>query len=34
MSAYDAYLAGQLEDLELPQERIERAVAELPTVPA
>jgi tryptophan synthase beta chain len=33
MSAYDAYLAGRLEDLELPQERIDRAVEELPRVP-
>jgi tryptophan synthase beta chain len=34
LSAYDAYMAGRLEDLELPQERIDRAVAELPGVPA
>jgi tryptophan synthase beta chain len=33
MSAYDAYFAGKLEDLELPQARIDRAVAELPKVP-
>jgi tryptophan synthase beta chain len=30
MSAYDAYLAGRLEDLELPQARIDAAVEELP----
>jgi tryptophan synthase beta chain len=34
MSAYDAYLAGKLEDLELDQSRIDQAVAELPKVPA
>jgi tryptophan synthase beta chain len=34
MSAYDAYFAGRLEDVELPQERIDRALAELPPVPA
>ena len=33
MSAYDAFLAGRLEDLDLQQERIDRAVEELPTVP-
>jgi tryptophan synthase beta chain len=33
MSAYDAYLAGRLEDLELSQDRIDRAVEELPRVP-
>ena len=33
MSAYDAYLAGKLEDLDLPQARIDQAVQELPTVP-
>jgi tryptophan synthase beta chain len=33
MSAYDAYLAGRLEDLELDQSRIDQAVAELPKVP-
>jgi tryptophan synthase beta chain len=32
MSAYDAYLSGSLEDLELPQSRIDQAVAELPKV--
>jgi tryptophan synthase beta chain len=34
MSAYDAYLAGKLDDLELSQERIDQAVEELPKVPA
>jgi tryptophan synthase beta chain len=34
LSAYDAYLAGRLEDRELPQTRIDQAVAELPGVPA
>jgi tryptophan synthase beta chain len=34
MSAYDAYLAGQLDDLELSQQRIDQAVEELPKVPA
>jgi hypothetical protein len=34
MSAYDAYFAGQLEDVELPQQRIDTAVEELPKVPA
>ena len=34
LSAYDAYLAGRLEDRELPQARIDQAVAELPGVPA
>ena len=34
MSAYDAYFAGRLEDVELPQERIDRALAELPRVGA
>ena len=33
MSAYDAYLAGKLQDLELPQERIDAAVQELPATP-
>jgi tryptophan synthase beta chain len=33
MSAYDAYLAGRLEDMELSQDRIDRAVEELPRVP-
>jgi hypothetical protein len=33
MSAYDAYLAGRLEDLELPGVRIEQAVQEPPTAP-
>ena len=34
MSAYDAYFAGKLEDVELPQSRIDAAVGELPKVPA
>ncbi|MBC7813506.1 MAG: TrpB-like pyridoxal phosphate-dependent enzyme [Burkholderiales bacterium] len=32
MSAYDAYLAGQLTDYDLPQEEIDAAVAALPVV--
>ncbi|MEZ5099464.1 MAG: TrpB-like pyridoxal phosphate-dependent enzyme [Thermoleophilia bacterium] len=34
MSAYDAYLAGSLEDFEYPEDEVERALAELPAVPA
>jgi tryptophan synthase beta chain len=34
MSAYDAYFAGKLEDVEVPQSRIDAAVDELPKVPA
>jgi tryptophan synthase beta chain len=34
LSAYDAYFAGRLEDVELPQERIDAALKELPPVPA
>ncbi|HLQ60614.1 MAG TPA: TrpB-like pyridoxal phosphate-dependent enzyme [Candidatus Acidoferrales bacterium] len=33
MSAYDAYFAGKLEDVELAQQRIDAAVEELPKVP-
>jgi tryptophan synthase beta chain len=33
MSAYDAFLAGRLEDLDLPQARIDAAVQELPKAP-
>jgi tryptophan synthase beta chain len=33
MSAYDAFLAGRLEDLDLPQARIDQAVEELPKAP-
>ncbi len=33
MSAYDAFLAGRLEDLELPQDRIDQALRELPKTP-
>lgn len=32
MGAYDAYLAGKLEDFEYPQEKIEKALQELPKV--
>ncbi len=32
LSAYERYLAGQLEDYELPQSEIERAQAQLPVV--
>ncbi len=32
MSAYDAYLSGQLKDYELPEEEIEKALANLPQV--
>src|SRR5690606_6470559 len=32
LAAYDAYLSGQLEDYELPEEMITRALAELPQV--
>lgn len=32
LGAYERYLAGQLEDFELPQEQIDRALAELPVV--
>jgi tryptophan synthase beta chain len=34
LSAYDAYFAGRLDDVELPQERIDAALKELPPVPA
>ncbi|BAS25872.1 TrpB-like pyridoxal phosphate-dependent enzyme [Limnochorda pilosa] len=34
MGAYDAYLAGRLEDLEYPQEAIDRALEDLPQAPA
>jgi tryptophan synthase beta chain len=34
MSAYDAYFAGKLEDVELSQARIDAAIEELPRVPA
>lgn len=33
LAAYDAYFAGKLEDVALPQERIDSAVSELPRVP-
>ncbi len=32
MAAYDAYLAGQLEDVDYPQESIEAAMADIPEV--
>jgi tryptophan synthase beta chain len=32
MAAYDAYFAGKLEDIELPQARLDKALAELPKV--
>lgn len=34
MAAYDTYRSGQLEDVEYPQEAIERALADLPAAPA
>ena len=34
LGAYDAYFAGKLQDVELPQERLDTALAELPKVPA
>jgi tryptophan synthase beta chain len=33
LSAYDAYLSGKLTDYSLPQEQIDKALAELPKVP-
>jgi len=33
MAAYDAYFAGKLEDVALPQARLDAALAELPAVP-
>ena len=32
LAAYDAYFAGKLQDVELPQERLDAAMAELPRV--
>jgi tryptophan synthase beta chain len=32
MAAYDAYLSGKLEDYEYPDEKIEKALAQLPKV--
>ncbi len=32
LAAYDAYLAGELEDFELPQAAIDAALAQLPAV--
>ncbi|MBC7337492.1 MAG: TrpB-like pyridoxal-phosphate dependent enzyme, partial [Clostridia bacterium] len=32
LGAYERYLAGELEDYELPQEQIDQALAELPAV--
>ncbi|MCK4793752.1 MAG: TrpB-like pyridoxal phosphate-dependent enzyme [Desulfobacteraceae bacterium] len=34
MAAYDAYLAGELQDYEYPEEKIKEALAHLPDVPA
>ncbi len=34
LSAYEKYLAGQLEDYEYPREKVEQALKELPQVPA
>jgi tryptophan synthase beta chain len=34
LAAYDAFLAGDLEDLELPQEEIDAAIADLPEAPS
>ena len=34
LGAYDAYFAGKLQDIELPQERLDTALAELPKIPA
>jgi tryptophan synthase beta chain len=34
MGAYDEYLAGRLQDYEYPEDEVERALAELPGVPA
>ncbi|HEX6586497.1 MAG TPA: TrpB-like pyridoxal phosphate-dependent enzyme [Solirubrobacterales bacterium] len=34
MSAYQAYFAGELEDLEMPEEELEAALARLPEAPA
>ena len=33
LTSYDQYLAGQLEDFELPQSEIEQAWEQLPVVP-
>ena len=34
MSAYAAYFAGELEDLELPEDELEAALERLPEAPA
>jgi tryptophan synthase beta chain len=34
MSAYDSYLAGELEDYDYPQAKVDEALSHLPTVPA
>jgi tryptophan synthase beta chain len=34
MSAYQAYFAGELEDLEMPEDELEAALARLPEAPA
>ena len=33
MASYDKYFSKQLEDYAYPQEKIEQALAELPTIP-
>ena len=33
MVAYERYLAGEMTDFELPQDRIEAALANLPAIP-
>jgi hypothetical protein len=33
MGAYDDYLAGRLEDLELPEQEIQRALLEIEALP-
>jgi len=34
MAAYDAYLSGKLEDYDYPEDKVKKALAELPEVPA
>ena len=34
MAAYEAYLAGELEDLEMPEPELEAALERLPEAPA
>jgi len=33
LAAYDAFLAGKLEDVEFPEAELQRSLAELPKVP-